>query len=153
MCVLAQNIINEKIYMVFWWWLLVLFAVALSGVVIRMFCLAWAPSRVNSIKKRVNFAVWNKIRYRDNKGEEGEKDIETYFEKILSKHFIGLDGWTFRVGDWFLLHQISQNVDPLYFTLLVKELWAQLGAPDDQEYEGGDSTVSDSEDTELNRYD
>ena len=127
---------------------MVLFAVAISGVVIRMFCLAWATSRMNSIKKRVNFAVWKKIQNRNNKGGDGEKDIERYFDEILGEHFIGLDGWTFRVGDWFLLHQISQNVDPLYFTLLVKELWAQL-AQDNQEYEEEESTVSDSEDTDV----
>jgi len=86
MCILAQNIINEKIYLFLWFWYMVLFALSGALILFRIFTFA-IPSFRNSL---LHAHVRNPRR----------------FDDLLQN--CGIE-------KWFVLMQMGQNVDSFFF--------------------------------------
>lgn len=99
MCVLALNIINEKVYVFLWFWFLILAGISTLALAYRLLVFCIPAIRSGLLQKRA------RIRYK------------TGLEAIASK---------LQVGDFFLLHLLSKNVELLSFSSLMDELSSRL---------------------------
>ena len=94
-CILAQNIINQKIYLVLWYWLVFLIIVGVLQIIFEVVIFA-VPSF------RIALLTWNI-------GDYDTKDVRDFL------HSKG-------VADWFIFYQISKNTDKQFFCLLLKNM-------------------------------
>lgn len=109
LCVLPVNIINEKIFIFIWFWLV--FVAVVTGVylIYRLFTLLAPHLRVFLITV--------------NGGKSCKRsDVEAILDPMAY-------GWGQKIGDWFLLQLICQNLNPLVVNDLIKHLHkADLGS-------------------------
>lgn len=105
LCVLAWNIINEKIYVFLWFWFVILAVVTGCALIYRLVSLVWMPIR-------------SKVLLLQNAAAKDE------VESVLSRC---------RVGDWYFLSHISTQMDPRDFKkflqMLAEELKVGTGDP------------------------
>jgi len=94
-CVLAQNIINQKIYLVLWYWLVFLMIVGGLQIIFELAIFA-VPSFRNAL------LTWN----------IGD------FNTIDVRNFLHSKG----VADWFVFYQVSKNTDKQFFCLLLENM-------------------------------
>nr|ACO15419.1 Innexin inx2 [Caligus clemensi] len=102
-CVLSQNIINEKVYLVLWFWLVFVMVLSIVNLLYRVCTICFDDLRVFLIKKRI---------YTRN-----NSDWMDSLEYVMSKCYI---------GDWFVLCQLRKNVNRFFFREFVKELMMEL---------------------------
>jgi hypothetical protein len=95
LCVLPLNILNEKIYVFLWFWFMFLTFVSLLALGYRLATMFSMKLRVYVTSARVRMADKNVLR--------------------CVIHSIS-------VSDWFLLHLISKNLDPLNYKELLIEI-------------------------------
>lgn len=96
MCVLALNIINEKIYVLMWFWFIIL-AVITALYLIYVIAVIFVPSmRKSMIKSNSKYA-------------HSDQEIN-----ILTKKA--------EFGDWFLIFLLSQNMDSVLFRQFITQL-------------------------------
>jgi len=95
LCVLALNIINEKIYITLWFWFVILAALT-CAYLIYLLALITLPS----LRKAV---VVRKAR--------GNTKDKTYH--LIEKA---------AIGDWFLIFLISRNMDSVMYNVFIEEL-------------------------------
>jgi len=98
-CVLALNMINDKVFLILWWWLLVLIIAGFSRLIFRLFQSGSAIVRYQMINLRMNryFRRSAKI-----------LKIEEYIKQC-------------KMGDWFVLYQLSKNLNrPFFMEFLTK---------------------------------
>lgn len=88
LCVLAINIINEKIYIFLWFWFICLAIVTAISLIYRIIVISMAKVQLQVLRIQ---SRWVSMR-----------DLE----KILQRG---------DIGDWFLLYQLSNNIDPIIF--------------------------------------
>ena len=94
LCVLPLNILNEKLFLVLWFWYFILLFLSLCSVFYWTAHVISPRLRLRHIERHLKGQV---------KGNQ---------LKFLNKHF----------GDWFLLHQLYKNVHLTNFTQLVSKL-------------------------------
>ena len=94
-CVLPINIINEKIYVFLWFWLIILSFISVIGLVAHIFGML-IPSIT---KMHLHSRTLNR------------KDIHL---DDLGRHF--------EIGDWKLLYLLGQNMEPLVFGEFLEQL-------------------------------
>jgi len=93
LCLLPLNIVNEKIYLFMWIWLIVLGVASGLAVLYRLVCISVPEVRVLVLWK--SFNKWSDV------------------AKVCKKR---------PYGDWFLLRQMAKNVEPDVFDEFLKEL-------------------------------
>jgi len=98
MCLLPLNIVNEKIFLVLWLWLIILIPLSLAALLYRAMMMMCPNMRGCMIWKTGN--RWEDVADACSKGE---------------------------FGDWFLLRQMSKNVDPEIFGEFLKQLCKNEG--------------------------
>jgi hypothetical protein len=98
MCVLALNIINEKIYITLWFWFIIL---AILTAVYMLYVLSMVT--IPSLRKYLVV----------RKAKNEKKDL-TYH--IIDKA---------DIGDWFLIFLLSRNMDTLMYNAFIEELSEQ----------------------------
>jgi len=103
LCVLTQNIINEKIYLFLWFWFMFLFTVSIFFVFYRICTLFFEKLRFQLLFKTVRHKY--------------DEDIRKCLEYVLSKC---------QIGDWFVLYQLSKNCNPYFFREFIKEFAIEL---------------------------
>merc|ERR1719500_354291 len=103
LCVLTQNIINEKIYLFLWFWFMFLFCVSIFFVFYRICTLFFDKLRFQLLFKTVRHKY--------------DEDIKKCLEYVLAKS---------QIGDWFVLYQLSKNCNPYFFREFIKELAIEL---------------------------
>ena len=96
-CVLSQNIINQKIYLVLWYWLVFLMIAGVLQIIFEVVIFA-VPSF------RTSLLTWNI-------GDYDTTDV---------RNFLHSKG----VADWFVFYQISKNTDKQFFCLLLENMSA-----------------------------
>ena len=98
MCILSQNVINEKVYFVLWFWYMFLFHVCAWQLLYRI-----VPIVIPGIRARLIALKLHKS-----------------YDDTTIKRFFKSD---FDLGDWFLLNQIGKNVDSYFFEKFLYELF------------------------------
>ncbi len=98
LCVLAWNIINEKIYVFFWFWLVLLAIITGCALVYRLVSFFYMPVR-------------SKVLLLQNAAAREEVDT------VLNKC---------KIGDWYFLSHISSQMDPRDFREFLKMLSEEL---------------------------
>ncbi|GIY88785.1 innexin inx2 [Caerostris darwini] len=95
MCILPINIINEKIFIVLWFWMIALGSISGLALVYRALTYFYPSVRL--------FAT-NSIAQHTDKAN---------LAKVLSKC---------NAGDWIMLHYLCKNIDPLNFRDIIADL-------------------------------
>jgi len=103
LCVLTQNIINEKIYLVLWFWYCFLGPVSVLYMCYRLITIFFHGIRFSLLYRKV------RRKYDD--------DIRRCLEYVLAKG---------QIGDWFVLYQLSKNCNPYFFREFIRELAKEL---------------------------
>lgn len=103
LCVLTQNIINEKIYLALWFWYAFLGPVSVLFIFYRFLTLLFDGVRFSLIYKTIRH------KYDD--------DVRKCLEYVLNKG---------QIGDWFVLYQLCNNCNPYFFRQFIKELALDL---------------------------
>lgn len=99
MCVLALNVINEKVYVFLWFWFVGLAGVTTLTLLYRILVFCVPAIRSGLLQKRA------RLRYKTG--------LEAIGKKL-------------QVGDFFLLYLLSKNVDLIAFSSLMEELSSRL---------------------------
>merc|ERR1719167_1150898 len=103
LCVLTQNIINEKMYFIFWFWY------ALLGV-ISCFAIIWRILTI--VSSDIRFAlIYKTIRH------QFDADLRNHLQSILDQG---------QIGDWFVLYQLSKNSNYYFYREFIRELSKDL---------------------------
>ncbi|AAS58041.1 innexin Vnx-c16 [Ichnoviriform fugitivi] len=110
-CVMAQNSVNSKIYVFLWFWFHILALLSALQIIYRI-VLALAPP----------LRLWC---FRSSSALNNAQEVDAVFRKL----------W---IGDWFLLHMLQQNMNPLAY----KELISQIAEHDDDTGEKNVFTMS-----------
>jgi len=103
LCVLTQNIINEKIYLILWFWYFFLGPVSILYMCYRLITIFFHDIRFSLLYRKV------RRKYDD--------DIRRCLEYVLSKG---------QIGDWFVLYQLSKNCNPYFYREFIRELAMDL---------------------------
>merc|ERR1712086_821785 len=94
-CIMGQNIINEKIYLFLWFWFVFLIVASWIQLIYEIAILSMGA-----------FRSWLMEQQFDGTDDQQMKDFV---------HSLGL-------GDWFVLHQIGKNTNEEFFHKLIKNL-------------------------------
>lgn len=95
LCILPLNIINEKIYLLIWWWLIFLSIITTGSIILSAFSILFHGARYYSL------ASFNRM------VPEGP------YKKVLQ---------TVSYGDWFLLYLFARNLDPFHYRSVMMQL-------------------------------
>jgi hypothetical protein len=99
MCVLALNIINEKIYVMLWFWYIIL-AVLTSLYLLYVLAVISVPSMRRVMVER-----------------NAKHDIKERMDVLLKKA---------QMGDWFVIFLLSKNLDSILFREFICRLSDKL---------------------------
>ena len=100
-CILGQNLMNQKTFLIVWIWFVVLFGVTICQILYRFVTLVLVDCQRNTIQQ-----------YAKSSDDEAVKKIG-----------LGLS----HIGNWFLLAQIGRNSDPYKFRQFLHELTGTTG--------------------------
>uniref|UniRef100_A0A1B0DD11 Innexin n=1 Tax=Phlebotomus papatasi TaxID=29031 RepID=A0A1B0DD11_PHLPP len=127
LCVMALNVMNEKIYTFLWFWFIILLVVTLISFIWRF--LTWI---LHSRSTKFNGFVFSMA----CPGRLHPMDMG-----VIKKALI--------FSDWLFLYYIAKNLDPPVFRELLSSLVAELRADRDEVYI--EDSDEESEDVELRR--
>merc|ERR1711994_70464 len=98
-CVLALNMINDKVFLVLWWWFFLVSVIGIVRLVYRFVQTQSSKLRFQLINMRMN----------------------RYFKRPTTK-MCKIESYLVQcsLGDWFVLYQLSKNLNrPFFFDFLV----------------------------------
>jgi len=101
LCVLPINIINEKIYVFLWFWLVILSVITGLALLYHLFVMLTPPVRNMLLKSHAAH----------------QKKVSITFTEIYPH---------LQVGDWKLLHILGSNMEPLVFGEFIQEIAVQM---------------------------
>jgi len=96
LCVMGLNIINEKIYITLWFWFIIL-AILTSVYLVYLVAIASVPS------------LRTKLVVRKARGNNNKSWTHDLVEKM-------------PIGDWFMIFQISRNMDSVMYNVFIEEV-------------------------------
>ena len=96
MCILSQNIINEKIYFFLWWWILFVFIIAVVNVVRRAYVIAIPAVRHGKINRKAGTDDYTKINGLDIGDwfmlNQIGKNVDRYYFKLFVHELVKILG-------------------------------------------------------------
>ncbi|XP_015111877.1 innexin inx2-like [Diachasma alloeum] len=95
LCVLPLNVVNEKTFVFVWFWLVFLACIGSLNLLYRIILFAHYKTRIYILRANT---------------------------RILTNAQVEAVVGGLNFGDWFLLHQLAQNVNPIVYRELVSEL-------------------------------
>lgn len=99
MCIIAANIVSEKVYLFLWVWLIFLTTVTSVGLLLRLLSFLMPSVRKFSLKMRV------------------ERSVHRELDALLGSA---------SISDWFLLHSLAKNMERSVFSEFVVCLYYEL---------------------------
>jgi len=123
MCVLALNMINDKVFLVLWWWFIVISIIAFFRLIYRF------------IQCRSCFVRYQLINMRMNR----------YFKKSRKIQKIETFVHNCKLGDWFVLYQLSKNLNRPFFMDFLTQLsvrYTDIKECEEDPEDSGDNLVS-----------
>ena len=101
MCVLPMNVVNQRIYMILWFWLIFLSIISGLTVLYRlaMFSQRWIRSKLMHLRM-------------------GKKKSQYHSVRALS--------YECGLGEWFLLYLLCNNINTLIFEEIIQDLQEKL---------------------------
>eukprot|EP00090_Calanus_glacialis_P014519 TRINITY_DN23321_c0_g1_i1.p1 TRINITY_DN23321_c0_g1~~TRINITY_DN23321_c0_g1_i1.p1 ORF type:complete len:250 (-),score=26.19 TRINITY_DN23321_c0_g1_i1:511-1155(-) len=99
-CILALNIINDKVFLILWWWFLLIAVIGFIRIFYR---------GIQCRSSRLRFHLLNMRLNRYFKKSTKIEKIEKYIKKC-------------KLGDWFVLYQLSKNLNRPFFMDLLSHL-------------------------------
>lgn len=99
LCILPLNIINEKIYIFLWFWLVLLAVISAFIVVYRMAIIFFPFLRYAVLRSRARLVDQDSLRM--------------FMDQA-------------KVGDWFIVYLLAKNMESLHFRELIKETARRL---------------------------
>ena len=122
LCILPLNIVNEKIYIFIWFWLLLLGALSFLVLVYRVVIIFSPYIRAFVLRlryRRVKRECIGKVFTRRSViNWRNYIIIFIILEMVIGKSY---------VGDWFLIYLMGQNIDSVIFKDVIHELAKKLG--------------------------
>ena len=106
LCILYQNLINEKIYVALWFWFVLLFVVGSVQILVEV-CIIFLPQ----LRRQLIIQQMG-----------GNRPLALKFLNGLS------------LLDWFFLYQIGKNVDKVIFGDFVEKIAKESYIDDDDTY-------------------
>lgn len=124
-CILALNMINDKVFLILWWWFLLITVIGFIRIFYRGIQCRSSRLRYHLLNMRLN-------RY-FKKSTKIEK-IEIYIKEC-------------KLGDWFVLYQLSKNLNRPFFMDFLTQLsvrYVEKSKNEDEEDpdDSGDNLVS-----------
>jgi hypothetical protein len=104
-CVLSQNIINQKIYLAIWFWMLILVIACVHNTVYRI-----ATILVPALRRQELVWLINTKRRQEEFLDKEKNKVREYWS----------ENW--KIGNWFLLCQIGRNSNSYYFRQFLEAL-------------------------------
>merc|ERR1719315_529866 len=101
LCILALNIINEKIYVFLWFWFVAVACFSALAIIYRLIVILVPSLRVSVIRGRTLYQV----------------DRKTVEDVLSSK-----SGWLDQIGDYWVIYLLSKNLNPIAMKELLEEL-------------------------------
>ena len=105
-CIMGQNIMNQKIFLVLWIWFMVLFAVSGCQIIYRLATLLIPGLQTRAIQS-----------YMRSKDDAAVKELKLGFDYI---------------GNWFVLTQIGSNSNPYAFRIFMEDITGITRKRDEQ---------------------
>jgi len=102
MCVLALNIINEKIYVIMWFWFIVLTVISITAFIYRLLMFYVPVIRSTLLFQKPASML--------------------HYKKVLDQNV----SKKLQIGDLFLIYLLSKNMEMLSFDSLLEELFLRL---------------------------
>lgn len=112
LCILALNIINEKIYVFLWFWFVAIAIATAIGLIYRLAVISFPTLRVSIIQARSLYQVDKKL-----------------VEDVLS---CPTHSWVDQIGDYWVIYLLSKNLSPVAMKEVMEELKPVLNP--DREY-------------------
>lgn len=103
LCMLTLNVVNEKIYILIWFWFAALFFLLMFVLLYRMLILFAWKWRSYFLVKRCTLSYFGDLNYICENG---------------------------NIGDWFLLYMLGSNLDPLLMREVTEEMAARMRKDD-----------------------
>jgi len=122
-CILALNHINDKVFFILWWWCFFVMLIALVRLIYRAIQCRCASLRLQLINMRMN-------RY-FRRSAKVEK-IEAFISQC-------------KLGDWFVLYQMSKNLNRPFFMDFLTALsirYAERGISVEEDSDEGDTFMT-----------
>ena len=116
-----QNIINEKIYLVLWFWYAFLGPFSILFIFYRLITIFFDGVRFSLLYKTVSrqsFYDPDQISFLKVR-RKYDDDIRKSLEYVLAKC---------QIGDWFVLYQLAKNCNPYFYREFIRELARDLKA-------------------------
>ncbi|KAF7494443.1 Innexin inx2 [Sarcoptes scabiei] len=99
LCLLPLNILNEKMFVVFWFWLYIVLLFSIGSLIYRVVVMLFPYARYFLLTKLHRLAE--------------PKDVRTVLDNC-------------SYGDWFLINLMSYNLDPMHFRDVIRDLASQF---------------------------
>ena len=100
LCILGQNIINEKIYLFLWFWFVIMYLVSIATFIYYIFIFAWPRFR----RGELLYHTRTKCKRR------GVDDLKHNWNNLST------------IGSWFILCQIGKNSNAYFFRQFLSNL-------------------------------
>lgn len=122
LCVLALNILNEKIYIFLWFWLIVL--AVMSGIVLLYSSALVVLPSVRELVLKWHFRVSSPsgVSILTRKTQVNKCNCNLWHELSTSINIINFFFPKFQIGDFLLLHLLSQNMNMMVYGEVLNEL-------------------------------
>lgn len=107
LCVMALNVINEKVYVFLWFWYVLLFFISVIALIWRLITIC-CHARSTAFNRLVYSTLDRKLNPWD--------DIVVVTER-------------FSLSDWLFLYYIATNIEPFVFRSIIRELAEEMRTP------------------------
>ena len=131
LCLLSQNIVNQVIYTILWYWFMILF---ISNGIMLIYRIITITNIADARRTNLRYLM---------KTSNDEKDAMTRLASNPKKHKL-------EIGEWFLLSQIGQNCNHHYFRDVMEIVVKLRNESSGIEMSTGETTPMNVENQQIN---